>query len=344
MYRFECDYLEGCHPAIMRALEASNLEQTPGYGLDAHCESARTKIRAACGTSDADVHFITGGTLANLTVISSILRPHQGVIAADEGHVAVHETGAIEATGHKVLTLPSHDGKISADAIRAYCADNFESEVHEHIVEAGMVYISQPTECGTLYSRAELDAIADVCREFGLPLFVDGARLGCALTSPAGDVTLPQLAAAASVFTIGGTKCGALFGEAVVITDRALARSFRSIMKQRGALLAKGRLLGIQFETLFTDGLYERISRESVERALRIRATFNEKGIEMFGSSMTNQQFPILTRAQAETFTSDFTFERWCRLDDGREVVRFCTSWATTDEAEAALIAAIRRL
>ena len=341
MPSFGNDYLAGCHPAILERLITSNLEQTPGYGLDPYCASARAKIRAAIGDENADVHFLVGGTQTNATVIAHILRPHQGVIAAEAAHIATHETGAIEAAGHKVLALPSTDGKLTAAQVQDFFTQYYAaSDIQEHIVQPGMVYISQPTELGTVYSRAELAALAQVCRRHDLPLFVDGARLGYALHPEVSDVTLADLAALSDVFYIGGTKCGALFGEAVVITRDTCKPHFRATMKQHGGLLAKGRLLGIQFDVLFTDDLYTRICHDAIAHARRIRNAFEARGIAFYGASTTNQQFPILSEAEAARFIRDYGFADWGRHGNAH-IVRYCTSWATTAKEVEALLAAI---
>lgn len=340
--RFACDYSEGAAPEILSRLMETNLEQTPGYGEDVYCEAARMKIRALCAKEDAEVQFLVGGTQTNTTVIASILRPHQGVIAADTGHINVHETGAIEATGHKVLPLPSENGKIRAEQIWQAWHAHWTNESHEHLVQPGMVYISFPTEYGTLYTKEELTAIYRVCRECHLPLFIDGARLGYGLMSPKNDVTLQDLAALCDVFYIGGTKCGALFGEAVVITDPQLARDFRYMIKQRGGMLAKGRLLGIQFNTLFTDDLYWKLAKQANRLALRIRKAFLEKGYPLLMDSWTNQQFPVLPDEVADRLSEQFAFEVWERIDETHCAVRFCTSWATTEAQVDALVAAIQ--
>lgn len=344
MIYFQCDYEEGCHPAILKKLQETNLEQTVGYSMDPYCASAREKIKKAIARSDADVHFLVGGTQTNMTVIAAALKPWQGAICADTGHIACHETGAVEATGHKVLALPSEDGKITAEQIEETVKKHYADGSHEHIVQPGMVYISFPTESGTLYSKQELTDIYAVCKAHDMPLFIDGARLGYGLQSPACDVTLPELANLCDVFYIGGTKCGALFGEAVVILKESLKKDFRYMIKQRGGMFAKGRLLGIQFDTLFTDGLYEAICGEAVKKAMTLRKAFLEKGISMYGSSMTNQQFPILTDAQKEALAKDFAFEYWGEAEEGKSIVRFCTSWATTDEQIKALTDAIATL
>ena len=339
MIRFESDYTEGAHEAILRRMVETNLEQTGGYGLDPHCENARALIRQACACPEAEVQFLVGGTQANATVIASILRPHQGVISASTGHINVHETGAVEALGHKVLALPEKDGKITAEQVEALVLAHYADEAFEHIVQPGMVYISHPTEYGTLYTLAELTALSAVCRKYGLPLFADGARLGYGLA--AGDVTLADMARLCDIFYIGGTKCGALFGEAVVIPTPALQKDFRYHIKQRGGMLAKGRLLGIQFEALFADGLYQRITAQAVEQAQRIRAAFAARGIDMLIDSPTNQQFPILTKDQQAFLARDFAFTHWGAVDARHDAVRFCTSWATREESVQALLDAI---
>lgn len=332
MIRFECDYLEGAHPLIMQRLMETNLEQTPGYGTDAHCENVRALIRAACNAPDADVHLLVGGTQTNTTVIASVLRAYQGVLCADTGHINVHETGAIESCGHKVLPLATTDGRLSVESIQAYYDRHFQDSDREHIVQPAMVYISQPTENGTLYSKAELTAISKLCRRLGMPLYLDGARMGYGLASPKNDLTLADIADLCDIFYIGGTKVGALFGEAVVIPNPALKKDFRYLIKQHGGLLAKGRLLGIQFETLFTDDLYMTISRHAVTLAMQIKETLLAKGIPLYYDSYTNQQFPILTKEQTDILKNDYSFSLWTDLPDGRNVVRLCTSWATTQQ------------
>lgn len=344
MIRFECDYSEGAHPRILEQLAQTNLEQTPGYGVDEHCCHARELILEACQAPQAEVAFLVGGTQANQTVIASLLRPYQGALCAQTGHINVHETGAIEATGHKVLPLPQKDGKITAAAVEEACAAHWADTTHEHMVQPGMVYLSQPTEVGTLYTRQELEDIRRVCDKYSIPLYIDGARCGYGLGAAENDVTLADLARLAHVFYIGGTKVGALFGEAVVICDPALQRDFRYMIKRQGGMLAKGRLLGIQFETLFTDGLYEQLGRHAVELAGRVRRAFEEKGVEMAYPSHTNQQFPILTQAQREKLGEKYAFSFWEQVDEDRAAVRFCTSWATREEDVDALVADIANL
>ena len=344
MIRFNCDYLEGAHPRIIEKMVETNMVQTPGYGEDEFCERAREVIKEKCGVPDAYVQFLVGGTQTNLTVIASILRPYQGVLAAHTGHIAVHETGAIESTGHKVLTLPSEDGKITAAQVQEAYDLHWADESHEHIVQPGMVYISHPTENGTLYTKEELKALYETCQKLGLPLFLDGARLGYGLMSEGTDVTWKDIAEFTDVFYIGGTKVGALFGEAVVITNLAIAKDFRYMIKQRGGMLAKGRLLGIQFLTLLEDGLYEEIAEKAVKQALRLKEAFLEKGYPLFYNSYTNQQFPIMPKQHLEQLKEKYSFEMWAPLDDEYSAVRFCTSWATKDENVDALIADLDNL
>ena len=345
MIQFQCDYNEGAHPAIMERLVATNLEQTAGYGEDSNCARARRAIIEAIGCPDSSVHFLVGGTQANTTVIASLLRPYQGVICAHTGHINVHETGAIEHTGHKVLALPACAGKISALQIEQAVADHLAEDGPEHMVQPGMVYISFPTETGTIYSKQQLSDIYSTCQRLNLPLFIDGARLGYGLASPECDITLADLPHLCDVFYIGGTKVGALFGEAVVFTNRRFdVRDFRYHIKQQGAMLAKGRLLGIQFLTLFSNNLYLSISEHAVKQALRIRDAFARRGIDFLVDSSTNQQFPILSTEQIEILSKQFVFSPWTRIDSHRTAVRFCTSWATRPEAVDALIAAIEKL
>lgn len=341
MYQFQCDYNEGAHPRIMERLMETNFEQTVGYGEDHYCEAARAAVRKAVGREDVDVHFLVGGTQANATVISSILRPYQGVLCATTGHINVHETGAIEHGGHKVLALEAADGLLSAALIREAVEAHYAEDGPEHTVQPGMVYISFSSEVGTVYSLSQLREISAVCREYGLPLFIDGARMGYGLASEGGDVSLSDIAALADVFYLGGTKQGALFGEAVVIVNDALKKDFRYCIKQNGGMLAKGRLLGIQFLTLFEDGLYFQLSGHAVSQAMRIRDAFESKGFGFLVQSPSNQQFPILDNATMERLSSDFLFSFWQKVDDTHTAVRFCTSWATRPEAVDALIAAL---
>lgn len=344
MIRFENDYAEGTHKRILLQLMETNEEQTPGYGMDEHCEKARTYIRKACDAENADIHFLVGGTQANTTIISSILRPHQGVVAAITGHIAVHETGAIEAAGHKVLTLQSDDGKIKAEQVKELFDDHWNDAAHEHIVQPGLVYISHPTENGTTYSKSELEELSKICQECDLPLFIDGARLGYGLVSKGSDLSLADIARLCDVFYIGGTKVGAMFGEAVVIINDELKKDFRYFIKQKGGLLAKGRLLGIQFETLFEDGLYYEISKHAVDMAMMIRDAFVEKGYSLRYDSKTNQQFPILPNDVLTKLGKKYCFSFWEKFNDTHSVVRFCTSWATKKENVEMLVEDIKSL
>ena len=344
MIFFNSDYLEGAHPVVMAKLMETNMEQSIGYSCDPYCDAARQRIREVCEAPEADVHFLVGGTQTNTTVIASVLRPHQGVLTAVSGHINNHETGAIESTGHKVLALPSDNGKITAQQVEEYYLWQQNDESFEHIVQPGMVYISHPTEGGTLYTKAELTELSHTCRKYGLPLFLDGARLGYGLMADGTDVTLPDIAKLCDVFYIGGTKVGALFGEAVVIMNPALKKDFRCIIKQRGGMLAKGRLLGVQFLSLFTDGLYEKISRHADEMAYQIRDIFAEAGYSFLFTSPTNQQYPIMSDAELAILGKDFGYEYWTRVDATHSGVRFCASWATTQEQVDALRKAVKAL
>lgn len=332
MLSFESDYTEGAHEKILQRLLETNLEQLSGYGSDKYCESAKEKIRAACGCPKADVYLLTGGTQTNQLVIDTMLAPYEGVIAAETGHVSSHEAGAIEYTGHKVLTLPQHNGKIHADELEAYLRSFWQDANHEHMVFPGMVYISHPTEYGTLYSSAELENISAICSAHQIPLYMDGARLGYGLMSRHTDVTLPLISNCCDAFYIGGTKVGALCGEAVVFTNHSTPKHFMTRMKQHGALLAKGRLLGIQFDTLFTDDLYFQISRHAIDMAELLKKGFHEKGCTFYLESPTNQQFLLLEDAEAERLKKHVAFGFWEKPDDDHTVVRFATSWATTEE------------
>lgn len=344
MIRFECDYAEGAHPRILQRMLETNLEQTPGYGEDVHCQRARELIRSAMDMAEADVHFLVGGTQVNLTVLAMALRPWQGAISADTGHINVHESGAVEATGHKVLTLSGKNGKIHAGQIAAAIDSHWQDANHEHMVQPGLVYLSNPTEYGTLYSKAELKAISQVCRSRNVWLYLDGARMGYALGSAENDLTLGDYARLCDAFYIGGTKVGALFGEALVITAEELKKDFRYGLKQRGGMLAKGRLLGIQFETLFEDGLYEELGRRADKLAGEISAAFEKAGCPMLLHSATNQQFPILSKGQQKKLGEKYAFCFWEAVDAEHDAFRFCTSWATTEAAVKELIEDIKQL
>lgn len=341
MVRFQCDYSEGAHPKVLEKLVSTNLEQTAGYGEDPYCQKAAELIREKCGRSDVDVHFLVGGTQTNLTVISAALRPHQGVIAADTGHINTHESGAIEAAGHKVLVLPGKDGKLTAEQIQAAC-DGHDNDVNrEHIVQPKLVYLSFPTELGTIYSREELTAISQTCKEHHLYLYVDGARLGYGLCAQENDLDLPAFAQLCDAFYIGGTKIGALFGEALVLCNEALKEDFRYILKQKGGMLAKGRLLGVQFLALLEDDLYFQMASHAVEMAMRIREACIHKGYSFLTPSMTNQQFPIMPDEVLEKLGQKYEYSFWQKIDEQNSAVRFCTSWATHESDVNQLIADI---
>ena len=338
---FASDYMECAHPLIMRRLAETNLEKTAGYGLDEYSASAREKIRAACGTPKAEVFFLSGGTQTNAVMIGALLRPWQGVISARSGHVSVHEAGAIEFGGHKVLALPHRDGKLSAEAVRGCVEEYLQDENRDHMVMPGMVYLSHPTEYGTLYSLEELREISAVCRAYRIPLYLDGARLAYALACPENDVTLPDVGRLCDAFYIGGTKCGALFGEAAVIPDPGLVPHLFTMIKQHGALLAKGRIAGIQFDVLFTDGLYERIGRPAIEAADRIRSALEAKGYDLFPASPTNQIFLRMEKAQAAALSEKAEMSFIEQAEDGRVIMRIVTSWAAAPEETDRLIACL---
>lgn len=332
MIRFNCDYNEGCHPRILEALTRTNLEQTPGYGEDHYCVEAAEKIKEFCENENAAVHFLVGGTQANLTIIDAVLRSHQCVVCVEEGHINVHETGAVEACGHKVMALKGKDGKLNAEQIKQVYAAHWADDSHEHIAQPKLVYLSNPTELGTLYSKGELEDIRKACDACQMYLFVDGARLGYGLAAEGYDVTLPDLARLCDVFYIGGTKVGALFGEAVVICNPALQKDFRYFIKQKGGMLAKGRLLGIQFLELFQDGLYFEISKYAVRLAMILKKGLQEMGYEFFVDSITNQQFVIVPDEKLEILKEKYAYSYQQRFDETRSVIRLCTSWATKEE------------
>lgn len=331
MLYFENDYCEGAHNSILQKLLETNMEKLPGYGTDVYTSSAKEKIRQACCCPDADVYLLTGGTQTNATVISSVLNRYEGVLAASTGHIGVHEAGAIEFTGHKVLPLPHRQGKIEAHVLENYLKDFFNDESYEHMVFPGMVYISHPTEYGTLYSLDELKDLHRICSQYQLPLYMDGARLGYGLACSHTDVTLKDIAAYTDVFYIGGTKVGALCGEAVVF-PRKTPPHFFTMIKQQGALLAKGRLLGIQFDALFTDDLYLKISKHAIDTAQKLKDAFRQKGYHFFIESPTNQIFVILSNEQIKELKKQVVFSFWEKYDETHTVVRFASSWATTME------------
>ena len=340
MISFESDYNNGCHEAILKRLTETNNERATGYGLDDYCTMAKERIRTACGKSDADVFFLVGGTQTNATVIDAMLQSYQGVLSVETGHINVHESGAIEFGGHKVLALPSHDGRMDAGELEQWLHDFYADPTYDHMVFPGIVYITFATELGTVYTLAQLQVISAVCKRYNLPLFIDGARLGYGLMAEGGDVDLPQLADLCDVFYIGGTKCGALCGEAVVFPNHNAPAHFFTIVKQHGALLAKGRLLGIQFDTLMRDGLYFKIARHAVEQAMRLRDAFVAKGYKMYSESPTNQQFVLLDQETIKRLEMDFVFEQWYPVGDLMNC-RFVTSWATTPDDVDKLIAAL---
>ena len=343
MIRFNCDYSEGAHPAVLEKLALTNLEQTPGYGQDIYCRRAADLIKNLCAAPDAAVHFLMGGTQTNLTVIAACLRPYQGVISATSGHINVHETGAIETTGHRIITVEEQNGKLTAEQIARCCQEHWQDDNPEFAPQPKLVYLSFPTEYGTLYSKAELTAIRRVCDEHNLFLFMDGARLGYGLEAPGNDLTLPDIAACCDVFYIGGTKIGALLGEAVVIVNPKLQKDFRYFMKQKGAMLAKGRVLGLQFLALFENGLYFKISKHADDMAQLIRRACQEAGYPFLYDSPTNQQFPIMPEKTIKQLEEFYAFSHTRRLDRGRAAIRICTSWATREEDVRQLTADIRK-
>ncbi|MDB4497753.1 aminotransferase class I/II-fold pyridoxal phosphate-dependent enzyme [Gammaproteobacteria bacterium] len=341
---FENDYQEGGHPAILKRLADTNMLQTVGYSCDRYCNQARELIKELCKAPKAAVHFFVGGTQTNTTFIASVLRPHQGVVCAESGHINVHESGAIENTGHKVISLASADGKINAQQVQE-CYDNHWNDVtHEHMSQPGMVYISFPTENGTLYSKEELTALSQTCYKLQLPLYIDGARMGYGLMSPQSDLSLSEIAQLSDAFYIGGTKVGALFGEALVISNPKFQTDFRYQLKQRGGLLAKGRFLGLQFLSLLEDNLYFDISKQAVDHALEIKEAFVKAGFPLLFDSYTNQQFPILPNSIKEQLAKRYLFAHWCSVDDSHTAVRFCTSWATSKQQVDTLIKDIENL
>jgi len=337
MTSFESDYIAGAHPEILRRLAETNLEPLSGYGTDIYCERAKQKIRDCIGLPEAEIFFLAGGTQTNAVVISTLLSDWEGVLAAKTGHISSHEAGAIEYTGHEVLELPQRDGKIDPDDLRAYLAAYYGDENHEHMTCPGMVYLSHPTEYGTLYSRAELQSISGICQEYHLSLYLDGARLAYGLMSRETDLTIRDIAELCDVFYIGGTKVGALCGEAVVFTRGNMPKHFLTSVKKRGALLAKGRLLGVQFDALFTDGLYFRIGQHAIDLAEKMKQILLAHGLPLAVQSPTNQQFPILENRQLEKLREKVAFSFWEKQDESHTVVRLATGWSTTEEDLQAL-------
>lgn len=344
MLHFVNDYSEGAHEKILARLLETNMEQTSGYGADPYTASATEKIRVAFDAPQADVWLLTGGTQTNQVIISSMLANYEGVVAADTGHVSVHEAGAIEYSGHKVLTIPAQDGKMKPEALSQYLADFYADGNYEHMVFPGMVYISHPTEYGSLYSKEELSQLSLICRAYEIPLFLDGARLGYALACPESDVTAKDIASLTDVFYIGGTKVGALFGEAVVFPGGNAPKHFMTHMKQHGALLAKGRILGLQFDTLFTDGLYLEISRNAIEKAAQIRNCLKENGYQLYIENPTNQIMIVMANDKYARLEESVAVSFMEKYDDSHTVIRICTSWATTQENTDALCEILRKL
>lgn len=332
MISFESDYIAGAHPKVLARLMETNMEPLGGYGTDRYCESAREKIKKACACPQADVHFLVGGTQTNAIVISSVLNEYEGVIAAKTGHVSLHEAGAIEYTGHKVLELEQENGKISADCLKQHLEIFYGDENHDHMVFPGMVYISHPTEYGTLYNKKELEELSEVCHSYEIPLYMDGARLGYGLMSRETDVTMADIARLCDVFYIGGTKVGALCGEAVVFTKGNMPKHFMTTIKQKGALLAKGRVLGVQFDTLFTDNLYFEISRHAIDMAEQLKKMLLKKGYRFYMESPTNQQFVIVENAKLEKLKESVAVSFWEKYDETHTVIRLATSWSTIPE------------
>ena len=332
MLHFANDYTQGACQEILDAIVKTNFEDLAGYGADRYCESAKAKIRKVCEVKNADVHFLTGGTQANAVVINSMLESYEGVIAAKTGHIAIHEAGAIEFTGHKVLTLPHHSGKIDVNELKEYLHTFYADENHEHMVFPGMVYISHPTEYGTLYSKKELIEISKTCKKYEIPLFLDGARLVYGLMAKDTDVTLPDIAQLCDVFYFGGTKVGALLGEAVVFTKNNTPKNFVTRIKQHGALLAKGRLLGVQFDTLFSNDLYKKIGKHAIDLAEKLKNILHEKNYRFYLESPTNQQFIIIENTKMEELAKNVSFSFWEKYDENHTVIRLATSWATTEE------------
>ena len=343
MIYFRNDYSEGAHPKVLQALVETNLVSTPGYGCDVYCACARELLRERFACPNADVHFLVGGTQTNLTAAAAFLRPWEAVIAADTGHIAVHETGAIEATGHKVYVVPGVDGKLTSDAIRTAVRDH-QTGTEEHMVLPRMVYVSDSTELGTIYTRAELQALSDTCRELGLYLYLDGARMAMALTAQGNDLVPEDFAQLCDAFYLGGTKNALLFGEALVIVNNALKPYFRNVMKQHGGMLAKGRLLGVQFAAILQDDLWLQTARHANELAQRLAAALTAMGVPLYAASPTNQVFPIFTNAQVEALRQNFSFEFIARVDENHSAIRFVTSWATRPEDVETLLEAVRAL
>ena len=336
MLYFSCDYAEGCHPKVLEALSKTNMVSTPGYGEDEFCQQAKAKIRDYINCPDADIYFLVGGTQTNQVVIDSMLSNYDGVVAAATGHVAVHEAGAIEYSGHKVITIPGHEGKIDATELKQMLVDHYADDSAEHMVNPGMVYISYPTEYGTLYSRDELEAVSSICKEYNIPLFIDGARLAYGLAAQ-DDLSMEDIASYADVFYIGGTKVGALFGEAIVFTKGNTPKHMITQIKQHGALLAKGRLLGVQFDALFTDDLYMQMGKNAIAHANTIREDLKKKGYHLYMENPTNQIFVVMENSKLEDLKKEVAYGFWEKYDEAHTVIRIATSWATENASVEAL-------
>jgi threonine aldolase len=344
MYNFVNDYSEGCHINILKRLEKENLKQKAGYSMDEISLSVKEKIRTLIGDQKADVHFFVGGTQANSTMIANVLRPYQGVVCAETGHIAEHETGAVEATGHKVLTVESNDGKLKPSLLIELLKEHFDSEISEHMVQPGMVYISDSTEVGTIYKKAEIEEIYKVCQEYDLPLFIDGARIGSALTSKENDIDIKDLPKICDMFYIGGTKNGALLGECAVIVNDRYKKDFRYLLKNRGALMAKGYVIAINFDELFKDDLFFKLATFANEQAQKLGDALSKLNVKMYQKQVTNQVFPILSNKQIAKLAEKYGFETWIKIDDENCAVRFCMSWATIPEKVDELIEDIKKV
>ncbi len=337
MISLDCDYNNGAHPKVLQRLIETNSERTGCYGFDIYCDAAKKKIMEACQDDDADIFFLSGGTQTNATVIDSILHSYEGVISVDSGHINTHEAGSIEFTEHKIINVPNHNGKLRADVLENFMENFLADGNNMHAVFPGLVYITFPTEFGTVYTAKELDELYQLCKKYNMPLYVDGARLGYGLTATGTDIDLPFLAHHCDVFYIGGTKIGALCGEAVVFTHHNAYEHFFSIQKQHGAVIAKGRLIGVQFEALFTDNLYFEISKHAIDMAIKVRDLFRSRGYRFYLDSPSNQQFVLMTREQADALAKNIQFTYFGQTDNGDVIARFVTSWSTTEEELAEL-------
>lgn len=338
MISFENDYLAGAHEKVLQRLIDTNYVQESGYGNDQFTAEAKDKIKEVIKSPNAYIYFLVGGTQTNQVVINSVLKPYEGVIAADTGHIITHEAGAIEHSGHKILTLPSTLGKISSQQVNDYIETFYEDANHEHMVYPGMVYISYSTEYGTLYSKQELTELSNVCKSYDIPLYIDGARLGYGLASDEADLTIEDIADIADIFYIGGTKIGALCGEAIIFTNQYEPKHFTTLIKQHGALLAKSRLIGVQFTELFTNNLYMEISKHAIDMAFKLKQAFINKGYQLYLDSPTNQQFFVMHNDKIKELSQHVKFSQWEKYDHNHKIVRFATSWSTTENDIATLI------